>query len=65
MRNPANMVRAVDVVAHFDHCEVPIRFNDTVEVDQGQWDHPVCYGWRIREEGEELEFNAIEVVDWN
>ena len=63
MRDPADVVRPVDEVADFDHSEVPVGFNDAVEIDQRQRDHPVCHRWRIREERKEFELNTIEAVD--
>lgn len=65
MSNTADMVRAVDVVADFDHREVPVGFDDAVEIDERERDHPICHGRWIWEERKEFELDAIEVVDWD
>lgn len=44
VRDAADVVRAVDVRAHLDHRQVPVRLDDAREIDEREGHAPVGHG---------------------
>lgn len=53
------------VGTHLLHGEIPVVLYPPSEVYQAEGDHPILHFWRVGIEGENLEFNRVELVNRN